>query len=319
MAITTHHNPDGDAMGSSLGLAHLLRAAGHGVKVVLPNTPPAFLHWLPGFADCIAFDRDPNGAKRAIDDAALVFVLDFNRPDRVKDLEVSLRNAGKVVLIDHHHDPDATLGSPQFSDPAASSTAHLVLRMAEAMGWMHHVGKEVATCLYTGVMSDTGSFRFNSVDAEVFRAAALLVERGAEPHTIYDRVMDESSENRLRLLGFALSERMRVLPAMSTVVLHLTAADLSRFKHQPGDTEGVVNYGLAIQGIRLAVFFMERNDGIKISFRSKGELPVHTLCRDHFEGGGHKNAAGGRSSESLTATIARFEALLPAFIAAHPA
>lgn len=317
IAIITHHNPDGDAIGSSLGFHRILSKFGHDPVVVLPNAPPDFLRWMPGYMGTVDQEARRQVAGEVIRDADIVFALDFNRLDRVKDLQAALA-AKPVVLIDHHQDP-AQGFALMFSDPSASATAQLVVDLSDAMGWEGAIDAAAATCLYAGLMTDTGSFRFNNVNAHTFRTAARLVELGAEPHRVYDQVMDENTEQRLKLLGFTLSERMRVIRAHDTVIIHLSAADLKRFGHQPGDTEGLVNYGLSIGGMRLSAFFMERPDGVKISLRSKGNLPVHLLARDHFEGGGHPNAAGGRSAIPLEATIERFEKLLPVFMAAHSA
>lgn len=318
IAVITHRDPDGDAMGACLGLSRVLRNAGAQVQAVLPNTPPAFLHWMPGYHEAIAADREPARCDQALREADLVFALDFNRPDRVKDLEAALRAARQVIMIDHHPDPDgfATIG---ISDVRASSTCQMVFDVLHTLSLSAHIDADAATDLYTGLMTDTGSFRFNSVTAHTLLVAAALVQRGAVPHIIYDRVMDENSEDRLRLLGFALGERMEVLHDLGAAIFHLSAADLKRFDHRPGDTEGLVNHGLSISGIRLSAFFMERPDGVKVSLRSKGDLPVDRLARDHFQGGGHANAAGGRSDQDLHGTIERFKRLLPAYMAGHPA
>lgn len=318
IAVITHHNPDGDAMGSSLGWAAVLKAAGHDVQVVLPNTPPSFLQWMPGFKEAIAYDRSPEACIDALRKADVVFALDFNQRARVRDLEPALREARAVVLIDHHQGPEpfATIA---FSDTSACSTCQMVFDVVTALGWDTHLAADAATCLYTGVMTDTGSFRFNSVTPHTFRVAAKLMDRGVKVDAVYDRVMDDNTEHRLRLLGFALSERMEVLHEQGAAIFRLAAEDMRRYRHQPGDTEGLVNYGLSIRGIRISAFFMEHADGIKISLRSRGDLPVDTLAREHFEGGGHTNAAGGRSKGTMEETIARFKRLLPDHLARYPA
>lgn len=318
IAITTHYNPDGDAMGSSLGLAHVLRSMGHEVQVVLPNTPPSFLHWMPGRPDTLAHDVDAAGSKAAIAAAELLFCLDFNRPDRVGPLEDALRAARFRVLIDHHQDPDA-FAAIGFSDVTSCSTCQMVYDIVEALGAVRHIGAEAATCLYTGIMTDTGSFRFSSTAPHTLRVAARLMELGAVPDHIVSAVLDDNTEDRLRLLGFALSERLEVLPQLGTAIITLDKGDLERFRFKPGDTEGLVNYGLSIRGIRLAAFFMERGDLVKVSLRSKGMLPVNRFLAEHFEGGGHINAAGGQARTDLRSAVQRFREALPAFIAAHPA
>jgi len=318
IAITTHHNPDGDAMGSSLGLAHVLRRAGHEVTVVLPNTPASFLQWMPGHADTIAHDVAPAASKAAITGAEVLFCLDFNRPDRVGALEDSVRAAAFPVLIDHHQDPDG-FARIQFSDVTSCSTCQMVFDIVNALGLAGHITADAATCLYTGIMTDSGSFRFSSTAPHTLRVAARLMELGAVPDHIVSAVLDDNSVDRLRLIGFALSERLVVMPELGTAIITLSKADLDRFHFKPGDTEGLVNYGLSIRGIRLAAFFMERGEVVKVSLRSKGMLPVNRFLAEQFEGGGHINAAGGQARTSLAEAVARFHAALPAFIAAHPA
>lgn len=318
VAITTHYNPDGDAMGSALGAAHILRSMGHTVQVVLPNTPPSFLHWMPGRATTLAHDTDKEASERAVAEADLLLCLDFNRPDRVAGLEAALLNARAKVLIDHHRDPDH-FAAIAFSDTEASSTCQMVFDIFMALGAGEHMDADAATCLFTGLVTDTGSFRFSSTTPHTLRVAAALMERGAVPDLIHGAVMDDNTEDRLRLLGHALSEKLVVYPELRAAVITLDQAELDRFHFKPGDTEGVVNYGLSIRGMRLAAFFVQRGDLVKISLRSKGELPVNELLGQHFQGGGHRNAAGGASKEPLKATVDRFLAVLPAFLAQHPA
>jgi bifunctional oligoribonuclease and PAP phosphatase NrnA len=316
-AIVTHYNPDGDAVGSSVGLWHLLRAAGHSATVLFPNMPPAFLHWLPGVDQAIAFDRDQAKALATIRDCDVLFCLDFNRADRVGGLEEALKAAPLKVLIDHHEEPDP-FAAITFSDTSACATSQMVADVAHAIGWEQFIGADCATCLYTGIVTDSGSFRFGSTTAHTMRTAAFLMDRGVSITTVHESILDDNRAERLQLLGFVLNERLEVLPELSTAIIQLSMADLKRFHYQPGDTEGFVNYGLSIRGIRLAAFFMERPDMVKVSVRSKGDLAVDGLMKEHFHGGGHRNASGGQAKESLSAAVARFRALLPAFIAEHP-
>ncbi|MFT3885521.1 MAG: bifunctional oligoribonuclease/PAP phosphatase NrnA [Flavobacteriales bacterium] len=317
LAITTHYNPDGDAMGSALGAAHILRVMGHAVQVVLPNTPPTFLHWMPGAGDTLAFDTAKEACERAIKEADVLLCLDFNRPDRVSGLETALRAAPVKVLIDHHRDPDG-FATIAFCDPDASSTCQMVFDIFSALGQADTISTDAATCLYTGLMTDTGSFRFSYTTPHTLRVAAALMERGAVPDRIHSAIMDDNTESRLRLLGHALSEKLVVLPELRTSVITLDRSELDRFHFKPGDTEGLVNFGLSIRGTRLAAFFVQRGDTVKISLRSKGDLPVNEFLAAHFEGGGHRNAAGGHSKQPLQAVVDRFMAELPAFLAAHP-
>lgn len=316
--IIAHFNPDGDAMGSSLGLAHVLRALGHEVRVVMPNAPPATMRWLPGAEEVVTGDAHAEEADALVRGADLLFCLDFNRPDRVHTLEQALLAAPRRVMIDHHRDP-AQFAEPLFSEPTSPATCEMVFDIVRALGHEERIGTDAATCLYTGLVTDTGSFRFASTTAHTLQVAASLVERGAVPHHIVSAVMDDFSADRMRLLGFMLSQRMTVLQALGAVVIALGEEDLKRFNSQPGDTEGFVNQGLSIRGIRLSAFFMERNNEVKVSVRSKGDLPVDGLLRDHFAGGGHMNAAGGRTDEALPDAVARFVSLLPDLLLRHPA
>lgn len=318
VAVVSHHNPDGDAVGSSVGLVHLLKAAGHHARVVLPNTPADFLDWMPGRADVLCLDRSPDAALSTIRTSDLVFCLDFNRLDRIGGLEEVVRAARTKVLIDHHQDPE-DFAVATFSDTSASSTCQLVVDIAKALGWEPYFDRDSATCLYTGMVTDSGSFRFRSTTPHTMRTAADLLALGVDLDLVHGNLSDTNSEDRLRLLGFTLLERMTVLPALRTVIIGLGQDDLKKHGFRPGDTEGFVNYGLSIKGTRLAAFFVEHPDMVKISLRSKGDLPVDRFLKEHFNGGGHVNAAGGRSELRLEAAVQRFMSLLPAFLEAHPA
>ncbi|HPF91060.1 MAG TPA: bifunctional oligoribonuclease/PAP phosphatase NrnA [Flavobacteriales bacterium] len=318
VAVVSHHNPDGDAVGSTLGLVQLLKANGHHARVVLPNTPADFLDWLPGRGEVLCLDRSPDAALSTIRTSDLVVCADFNRLDRIGGLEEAVRGVRTRVLIDHHQDPEA-MAEATFSDTSASSTCQMVVDLALAMGWDACINSDVATCLYTGMVTDSGSFRFRSTTPHTMRTAALLLERGVDLDQVHNAISDTNSADRLRLLGFTLQERMTVMPEHRTVIIGLGQDDLKRFNFKPGDTEGFVNYGLSIKGMRLAAFFMEHPDLVKISLRSKGDLPVDRFLKEHFNGGGHQNAAGGKSTLSLEATVGRFMSLLPAFLQAHPA
>ncbi len=318
IAIVSHYNPDGDAIGSSLGFMHVLRAAGHAVHVVLPNTPADFLDFVPGRKEVLCFDRSPDASLSTIRTSDIVFCLDFNQLDRIGGLEEAVRGASMKVLIDHHQEP-GDFADPMFSDIVASSTCQMVFDIIQALGLGEHIGVDAATCLYTGMVTDSGSFRYRSTTPHTMRVAAALLEHGVEIDRIHGALSDTNSAERLRLLGFALSERMTVLPEHRTVLIGLSKEDLDQFKFKTGDTEGFVNYGLSIQGMRLAAFFIERPDMVKISLRSKGDLPVDRFLKENFNGGGHANAAGGRSDQPLHLTVERFMSLLPAFLAAHPA
>lgn len=318
ISIVSHYNPDGDAIGSSLGLAHVLRAAGYEVQVVMPNEAAGNLRWFPGFTEVLSFERHGYRAAQAVRECDLLFCLDFNRSDRVGKLEAALQVAPARVLIDHHQEPDG-FAEVSFSETSAPATCQMVYDIVVALGWREHIGLDAATCLYAGLVTDTGSFRFRSTTAHTMRVAADLMERGVRVDAVHNAIADDNSEHRLRLLGFTLNERMAVHEAEGYVLIALSRDDLKRFHFQPGDTEGFVNYGLSIRGIRLSAFLVERDDMVKLSLRSKGDLPVDRLMKAHFSGGGHANAAGGQSTEDLDTTVRRLKSLLPDFLSAHPA
>lgn len=317
ISIVSHFNPDGDAVGSALGLMHILRAAGHHVRVVLPNSPGDLLDWLPGRNEVLCLDRSPDASLSAIRTSDLVCCVDFNRLDRCGGLEAAVKAAASRVLIDHHQEPE-DMADASFSDITASSTCQMVADIANAMGWNGHIGTDAATCLYLGMVTDSGSFRFRSTTPHTMRMAADMMERGVDIDRVHSAISDTNSADRLRLLGFTLLERMTVLADHRTTIIGLGQEELHRFNFQPGDTEGFVNYGLSIKGMRLAAFFVEHPDQVKISLRSKGNLPVDRFLKAHFNGGGHTNAAGGRSHLRLEETVQRFMSLLPAFLQAHP-
>lgn len=313
IVITTHHRPDGDAMGSSLGLYNYLKLLGKNVNVITPSDYPDFLTWLPSNDVVIDFETKKNTAKELIQSADLIFCLDFNWLSRVEAMENDLRNASaKKVLIDHHLDPEKVYDFV-FSFTEACSTCELIYRFIVALGDAQKVNKAIAECLYCGIMTDTNSFRYSSMKADVHRIIADLMEAGAENYKIHERVYDTSSENRLRLLGFSLKEKLIVLPEFNTAYLALSQAELEMFNHKSGDTEGLVNYALSINGIKFAAFFSEKDGIIKISFRSKGDFSVKEFSSKYFSGGGHKNASGGRSELPLKDTLKKFLDLLPTY------
>lgn len=317
ISIISHMNPDPDALGSSLGLAGVLRKAGHQVQVVMPNTPSGDMHWMPGSAGILCHDRDRVGSEKALRECELLFCLDFNRPDRVGEAEGALRAAPLRVLIDHHRDPDA-FTSITFSDTNAPATAQMIVDIVCALGHEAHIDNDAATNLYTGILTDTGSFRFSSTTPHTLRVGAKLMELGAVPERIHSALSDNNTVDRLRLLGFALSERLVVYPELKAAVISLSASDLARFNFRPGDTEGLVNYGLSISGMRLAALVIERPEQVRLSLRTKGKLPVNLFLGEHFNGGGHANASGGHMKGPLQVVLDKLMQELPAFIARYP-
>jgi len=314
VVLTMHHRPDGDALGSALGLKHVLTRSGHTARVVAPSEFPAFLDWMPGSGEVIDFIRNADDARSAFAMADLIICLDFNDPSRVEAMQSTLiQSSAPLVMIDHHLDPRPGFGIIQFSYPAVGSTSELVAHLLPALGIEHCLDRDSAECLYAGIMTDTGGFRFNSVTPSTHRILALLIAAGARNDLIHDHIYDNNSEWRMRFLGYTLHEKMRVYREFSTVVFTASQADMDRFNHESGDLEGIVNYGLSIRGMKMAVLFSERDGLVKISFRSKGDFSVKDLAVRHFEGGGHRNAAGGRSRLSLNETVEKFLGLLPGF------
>lgn len=314
IVVIGHRNPDGDAMGSTLGLKHYLDKKGHETQVLMPNEYPDFLHWLPGSESVYRYDRQNNQSVKALSKSDIVFLLDFNALHRVGD---DMKNAlekyeNDFALIDHHQQPDDF--AYMYSDTSMSSTCQMVYNFIEMMGDTSLIDQDIATCLYTGIMTDTGSFRFRSTTSKTHNIIAELIDKGAENDKIHSKVYDANSYSRLMLLGQCLSN-LKVLPEYKTAYIVLTQEEKDRFNYEKGDTEGVVNYALSLKGIVFAAIFIEDVEQklIKISFRSKGKFSVNTFARNYFEGGGHDNAAGGRSTIPVKETITKFTALLPKY------
>ena len=311
ITVTSHHNPDGDAIGSALALAALLRKAGKEAIAVVPNDYPAFLKWMPGNELALIYQRDQKKADEFISRSDLIFCLDYNSLSRTGKMEDSLRGAtAKKILIDHHLEPVLSDFDFHLTVIPVSSTSELVYRFIEGCSWLSLLDKDIATGLFVGIMTDTGSFSFACNYPETFQTAAALLSTGINAERIHRMVYDTYSESRLRLLGFCLSEKLTVLPEFSTAYIALSRAELDRFHHQTGDTEGIVNYALSIDNIKLAVLLTERKDRIRISFRSKGDFSVNKIANEHFNGGGHRNAAGGDSFISLDDTIIKLKEVL---------
>jgi phosphoesterase RecJ-like protein len=313
IAIITHLDADGDAIGSSLGLLKLLNNIGHACKVISPNEYPGFLKWLPGNQHILNFDESPDNVREVLQQARIIFALDFNELKRIKEInQLLIATSSYKILIDHHPQPDKFVDCV-LSDISASSTAELIYRFIQETGLQDYIDKDVATCLYTGIMTDTGCFSYNSSNRETYKIVAELLDYGIDKDKIYYRVYDNFSFERLRLLGYSLNKRMVVLPEYRTAFIWLTREDLSEYHFKVGDSEGFVNYPLSIRGIRFSAFFIEKEDHIKISFRSKGNFAANKFSRKYFNGGGHFNASGGESYMPMEETIRRFKELLPAY------
>lgn len=314
IAIIPHKNPDGDAIGSTLALWHFLNNAGHNAAVVAPNDFPKFLKWMPSADSVINFEKENSQAKSAIDKADLIFTLDFNHLGRVGQMTEILEAAKAIfVMVDHHQEP-ADYAQIVYSDVMMSSTCQMVYHLLESLEAVAKITPEMATCMYTGIMTDTGSFKYRSTTSTTHRVIADLIDKGANNNAIHSNIYDTNSPSRLHLLGCAL-KNMVILEEYNTAYITLSQEELDQYKFTKGDTEGFVNYGLTLDTIRFAVIFIENKEEgiIKISFRSVGDFSVNEFARQHFEGGGHNNAAGGKSDRSLSDTTAHFVSLLPEF------
>jgi phosphoesterase RecJ-like protein len=314
IVITTHHKPDGDAMGSSLGLYHYLIQQGHHAQVITPTDYPQNLSWLPGNGDVIIYTEQEERSAALIADANIIFCLDFNALGRINQMGVLVGESSAVkVMIDHHLEP-ADFDDYRYWNINACATAQLVYTfIVEELHNKHLVNKDVATCLYTGIMTDSGSFSLPNTSSAVHRIVADLIDAGAVNYQIHQLVYNNSSESRLRFLGMCLSQRLEVLYDYNTALITVGKNDLDAYDVITGDTEGIVNYALSISGIKLAAFIVERPDMVKLSLRSKGEFPANEICKRYFNGGGHRNAAGGMSTQSLEEVVTQFKLILPEY------
>jgi phosphoesterase RecJ-like protein len=311
IAIIPHRSPDGDAMGSTLALYHFLLKINHQPTVISPNEFPNFLEWLPASETVIIYENDRVNTTKILNEAELVFTLDFNSLYRTGDMEQVLKKLTvPFIMIDHHQKPD-DYAAFTYSDTSFGSTCEMIYNFIEFLDKKDFIDKTIATCLYTGILTDSGSFRYPKTTGTTHRIVAEFIDLGIENTEIPNLLFDNASYNRLQLLGRAL-QNMKVLPEYKTSYITLSQKELDEFNYEKGDTEGIVNYGLTIKGIVFAVIFIEHNDEniIKISFRSQGNFDVNQFARDHFNGGGHINAAGGKSNLSMEETVKKFENLI---------
>jgi phosphoesterase RecJ-like protein len=316
IVIVCHFNPDGDAVGSSMALHNYLALTGKKSKVVFPNHFAKNLFWLDSKNEVIIHENNHKAVEKTISEADLIFCLDFQDLNRTEKLSECLKSSkAKKVLIDHHINPANEQFDLVFSDIEVSSTCEMLYRVICSELNSELIDKTVATCLYSGVCTDTGSFSFSCRHKELFLMVADLISRGLDTVEVHQNIFDTYSQWRMKLLGLCL-ERMVVKPEYKTAYTYLSKAEMDRLHYQPGDTEGIVNYCLSVGGINFAAFFTERENRIRCSFRSIGDYDVNTFARKHFEGGGHKNAAGGSSFISLDKTLAKFETLIPEFVGA---
>ena len=311
IVIIPHKNPDGDAIGSTLALWNYLKNKGQEVVIVSPNDYPKFLKWMPGNEHILNFETKNSQALAALNDATLIFTLDFNHFGRTGQLAPILETSNaKFIMIDHHQAP-SNYAEVTYSDVEMSSTCEMVYNFIEFLDDTDKITPEIANCIYTGIMTDTGSFKFSSTTSRTHQVVADLIDKGAKNTAIHNRIYDTNSPSRLHLLGCAL-KNMVILQEYKTAYITLTQDELDTYNYKKGDTEGFVNYGLTLEGIRFAVIFIEnKEEGIvKISFRSQGNFSVNEFARKHFNGGGHDNASGGRSELPIEETTEFFVSLL---------
>ena len=314
IVIVSHKNPDGDAIGSSLALFHYLTKTNHLATVILPNDYPDFLKWLPGEDLILKYDSQKEESEAKLAEADIVFTLDFNAFHRAGDMETVLtNNTALKIMIDHHQQPD-DYAKYTYSDVSMSSTCEMVYNFIENLHGLNVIDSNTATAIYVGIMTDTGSFRFRSTTSATHRIIASLIDKGADNTMIHNQVYDTNSYNRLQLLGCALSN-LRVIPESRAAYITLTQKELQQFDYKKGDTEGFVNYALSLNNVVLAAIFIEdlQQGIIKISLRSKGDFSVNKMSREHFHGGGHTNAAGGKSDDNIEKTIEKFISILPQY------
>lgn len=311
IVIIPHKNPDGDAVGSTLALWHYLKQQQHDAVIVAPNDYPDFLKWMPGESDIVKFDYEKDRAKTVLENANVIFTLDFNDLSRIGDMETSVAACkATFVMIDHHQQP-SDYAKFTYSDTNMSSTCEMVYNFISFLGDEDMITPEMAACMYTGIMTDTGSFRFKATTSTTHRIIANLIDKGAKNAAIHNAIYDTNSLSRLQLLGCAL-KNLVVLDEFNTVYITISKEELVRYDFKKGDTEGFVNYGLSLKGIKFAAIFIEnmQEPYVKMSLRSKGDFSVNEFARTHFNGGGHTNAAGGRSDDTMQATVDRFTEIL---------
>ncbi|WP_179376206.1 DHH family phosphoesterase [Winogradskyella wichelsiae] len=315
IVIVPHRNPDGDAMGSTLALCHYLKLYNHNAIIITPNDYPDFLKWLPGENAVLKFETQQQESNKLLGNADLIFTLDFNAFHRTGNLmaEALEKATATMIMIDHHQQPD-DYAKYTYSDVSMSSTCEMVYNFIEMLNDVEKINADIATCLYIGIMTDTGSFRFPATTSRTHEVIGSLIAKGADNSEIHNNTFDTNSYSRLQLLGRAL-QNLKVIPELRTAYITLSQAELDQFNYKKGDTEGFVNYALSLKNIIFAAIFIESQQDqiIKISLRSKGEFSVNEFSRAHFHGGGHTNAAGGRSEEDMQTTINNFISILPQY------
>ncbi len=317
IAIVPHFSPDGDAIGASLALFQYLQKKGKNVKIISSDAPPDFLNWLPKTKEILTSSKDKQLAQKALKSSDLIFVVDhnsFSRSGNLKEVLTDLHTS--KIMIDHHPGPEP-IANVMISYPSMCASCELMYEFIEALGDTELIDADIAKCLYTGIITDTGGLSYNSSNPKTYLIVSHLLSFGINKSKIHSNIYDNFSPNRMQLLGHCLVNGLEVLPQYQTAIIALKNEDLRKFNSRDGDTEGFVNYPLSIQKILISVIFIEQEELVKISFRSKGNVPINELASKHFNGGGHMNAAGGRTSENLNEAINRFKKLLPQFYKKH--
>jgi bifunctional oligoribonuclease and PAP phosphatase NrnA len=314
IVIVPHENPDGDAVGSAVGLGNILSNRGDKVTIISPNEYPAYYHWLESKANILFYNSQKKEAKKAIGECDILFYVDFNDIRRTGKLEEQITGfKGPKILVDHHPDPQ-NFCDFFVTDTSYSSTSELIFDFISDFGWGNFLDKPAAECLFTGIMTDTGSFSHNISDPNTFRVISELLKSGINAERIHDKVYNNFSTERMKLLGYCLNQKMEILPEFKTAIISISKDELKNYNFVPGDSEGFVNFPLSITGVVFSALFIEKEDHVKISFRSKGSFPANRFSAAHFSGGGHLNAAGGESKLNLEKSIDFFKQLLPGYL-----
>ncbi len=312
--VVSHYNPDGDALGSALAWGRALENQGHSVTWAVPNKFPSFLDWMPGVERVLVYTENREQVRRAADEADTIYCLDFNNIARLEGLTEVIENTkAKKVLIDHHLAPQMEWFDEVHSDTDSSSTSYLVYHLIADKFGIAALDRDMATNLYVGMMTDTGNFSFGNLSPELYRAVAVLVEKGIDIPEINRQIYNSYTEGRVRLLAYAIGPKMVLLHKKQAAYISLTEAELRRFWFRQGDSEGFVNYPLSIKSVKMSALFLQNQRFIRVSLRSRGDVDVNLFARKYFDGGGHKNAAGGKSTDSMEVTIERYKKAVEEF------
>ena len=314
LSIITHYNPDGDAIGSSLAIYHYFKRLGLNSNVITPNIHPSFLNWIPGIDQINIYEEDPLKSSKIISESDIIFTMDFNSLERCGELSKKIKDKDKIVMIDHHQLPE-NYAVINFSYPKISSTCEIVYNIIENSGKLNLINKEIATCIYLGMMTDTGSFQYNGVNSKTFKIASDLLKKDIKQSDIYNKIYNDNNISKLKLLGKALSN-LKIIKESKTTYMYLKRDNLAGSNYEKGDTEGIVNYGLSLKKIEFSAIFiedLEKKNLIKISFRSKNNFPCNKFAKENFDGGGHINAAGGMYKGKIENAILKFKEKLKEF------